>query len=142
MYSRTIVELEGKIRTQEQSLGEDHPQIADTLGQLAHLYFMFDRAEDAERSLWRAITICGKWFGQENLATAGWLHDLGYMYETQNRWSQAEHVYRLAYAIQCVNLGSTHRESMQTARAIISCCRAQGKNVLERELERMAKVGN
>ena len=140
MYCRNIAELEAKVRVEEENVGEDHPQLADSLGQLAHLYFVFDRVEDAERVLWRAINICGKWFGQENMATAGWLEDLGYLYETQNRWSEAEYVYRLAYAIQCVNLGCTHRESLHTARAIISCCRAQGKNMLPRELERMAKV--
>lgn len=142
MYARNIAELEGKIRTQEKSLGQDHPEVADSLSQLAHLYFVFDRHGDAERVLWRAVSICGRCFGDENLSTATFLSDLGYMYERQERWSEAEHVYRLSYAIRCVVLGSTHREALQTARNIVAMCRAQGKHLPERELERLAKIGN
>lgn len=142
MYTRNIAELEGRLRTEEQSFGEDHPRLADSLGQLAHLYFVFQRNADAERALWRAVTIYGKWYGDENLSTAGLLYDLGQLYESESRWTEAEHVYRLAYAIRCVNLGSTHRDSLQTARNIITMCRAQGKKLPERELERLAKIGS
>ncbi len=142
MYSRDIIELEAKIRTEELSSGVDDPQLAAWLGQLAHLYFVFDRNADAERVLWRAVTISSKQVGQEDLATASLLNDLGYLYETQSRWSEAEHVYRLAYAIRCINLGSSHRDSLHTARTIIAMCRKQGNNLLERELERLAKVGS
>lgn len=142
MSQHNIVELEIKIREQEIEFGADHPRLAEPLSQLAHLYFVFDRQEDAERALWRAVSICGKWFGQERLETASWLNDLGYLYETQARWGEAEHVYRLAYAIRCINLGGQHRDTLQTARNIVTMVKAQGKSLPERELERLAKVGH
>jgi tetratricopeptide (TPR) repeat protein len=140
MYSRTIVDLEGKIRTQATVMGCDSLQIADSLCQLAHLYFIFSRYPEAERLLWRAIAIRSKWLGQEHLSVAELHVDLGYLLETQDRYADAEEVYRLAYAIRSVSLGHGHHESLQVGRLIVKVMRAQGRIPLDRELERLSKV--
>lgn len=140
MYSRDIVELEDKIRIHESKFGEDDPRLVEPLEELAHLHFMFERFYDAERLLWRAVAICGKRFGSEDLSVTPFLSDLGYLYETETRWSEAEHVYRLAYAIKASRLGPSHRESLLLARNVVAACRAQGKRLSERELERLSRI--
>lgn len=140
MYSRDIVELEGKIKSYETKFGEDDPLLVDSLEELAHLHFMFERYYDAERLLWRAVAICGKKFGPDDLSMTPFLSDLGYLYETETRWTEAEHVYRLAYAIKASRLGPSHRESLLLARNVVSVCRAQGKRLSERELERLSRI--
>lgn len=138
MYSRNMVELEDRIRRQENHLGDDHPQLLEGLSQLSHLYFVFGRYDDVERLLWRAVTICSKWFGHEHVSLSCLLVDLGYLYEAQERWAEAEHVYRLSYAIKATNFGVTDQESMKVARSVVRVCRAQNKRLPERELEKLA----
>jgi hypothetical protein len=140
MYSRVMVELETKIRAQEKTLGDDHPDIAESLAQLAHLYFIFGRYGECERLFWRAISICSAHYGQEHESVAGLLVDLGYLMETEERWPEAEHVYRLAYAIRTINGGAAQPESLRVGRLVVRVVRAQGKMPAERELERMAKI--
>ena len=117
-------------RSQEKTLGEDNPEIAESLSQLAHLNYVCGRYSESERLLWRAVTICSKWFGQEHISVAAPLIDLGYLMESQERWPDAEHVYRLAYAVRIVNLGGAHRDTLQVARYIVRVMCAQGKPIV------------
>jgi hypothetical protein len=140
MYSRTIIELEQKIKRQEIRFGIDHPKLVEPLCQLSHLYFVFGRYDDVERLLWRGVTISSKWYGHEHVSLTTLFADLGYLYEAQDNWVEAEHVYRLAYAIKVCYYGSAHSESLALARNIVRVCRAQDKQLPEPELERLSRM--
>jgi hypothetical protein len=140
MYTRTILELEEKVKRQELRFGTDHPKLLETLGQLSHTYFVFGRYDDVERLLWRSVTICSKWYGPEHISLTAFLADIGYLYEMQEHWVEAEHVYRLAYAIKASYYGHAHGEALLLARNIVRVCRAQDKHLPERELEKLSSM--
>jgi hypothetical protein len=140
MYTRTILELEEKIKRHEQRFGLDHPKLLEPLGQLAHMYFVFGRYEDVERLLWRCVTICSKIWGPDHISLTQCFADLGYVYEAQDHWTEAEHVYRLAYAIKATYYGHAHGEALVLARNIVRVCRAQDKHLPERELESLSRM--
>jgi hypothetical protein len=140
MYSQDMMALESKVKAEERRFGAEHPQMIESLRQLAHLYFIFGRLSDAERVLWRAVAVSSKCFGQEDLSVAELLIELGYLFESHDRYVDAEHVYRLAYAVRTIRLGKVHPDSMQAARFVSKVMRAQGKVPGEAELARLAKV--
>jgi tetratricopeptide (TPR) repeat protein len=140
MYSRTIVESEEKLKQLARILGPEDPELASSISKLAHMYFVIGKYNECEALFWRAMAIISKVNGESDLAVAEVLFDLGYLYQMQEQYAQAEHVYRLAYAIKCQHLGKGHPESLRAARSVIFVCRAQNKFLPEAEIERMTAV--
>lgn len=140
MYSRNIAELEDKLKLKEQKLGAMHPEVADSLAQLAYVYFVCERYGEAESLFWRAIMIRSQVFGQEDLSVAHLLSELARLYEFQEQFSEAERLYRLAYAIKSSQLSPCHHETLAAARSVVAICRLQGKHIPEAELERLIRV--
>jgi tetratricopeptide (TPR) repeat protein len=78
LYKRTIA-------IREKSLGENHPDLADVLGNLADLYRTEERLSEAEPLFKRALAIQEKILGANNPELAPVLGNLGLVYETQRR---------------------------------------------------------
>ncbi len=142
MYSRSIIELEDKLHLKEQKLGSMHPDVAESLAQLAHACFVCQRYVEAESLFWRAVMIRSQIFGQEDLGVAHLLAELARLYEIQEQFDEAERLFRLAYAIKSSGLGPGHLETLAAARAVVTVCRRQGKHIPEAELERLIRVSS
>jgi tetratricopeptide (TPR) repeat protein len=88
--------------------GEDHPEVAASLTNLAELYREQGRHDEAEPLYQRALTIQARLLGDEHPATATVLNDLGSLYTAQRRYAEAEPFFRRALTIREKTLGPDH----------------------------------
>ncbi|HMW02860.1 MAG TPA: CHAT domain-containing protein, partial [Acidobacteriota bacterium] len=92
----------------EKALGADHPETANSLDNLAVLYYSKDDFTRAEPLFQRALTIREKAFGADHLETARSLHNLALLYRDKEDNSRAEPLLQQALAIREKALGADH----------------------------------
>jgi CHAT domain-containing protein/ribosomal protein S7 len=93
---------------QEQSLGQNHPEVADTLSTLAIVYRIQERYAEAEALHRRALAIREQALGPNHRDVADSLHSLAVMNGIQGKYAEAEGLYRRALAIYEQALGENH----------------------------------
>lgn len=96
--------LEEALRRAEREQGEDHPQVARILHDLAKLDTAAGRSVQAEQRLRRAVTIRQAAFGPGHPDVAATLSDLAWLYATQDRLGDAIVVIRQAARVQRVRV--------------------------------------
>ncbi|MBQ6656278.1 MAG: CHAT domain-containing protein [Ottowia sp.] len=96
------------LATREKQLGAEHPDVAESLNNLAEVYFVQARYADAEPLYKRALAILEKQLGAEHIAVANTLDSLASMYHVQNRYTDAEPLYKRALEIKEKALGAEH----------------------------------
>jgi serine/threonine protein kinase/tetratricopeptide (TPR) repeat protein len=84
----------------ENNLPKDDPLIADSLDQLASLYWNQARNQEAESLLLRCLGIRERHFGKESVQVADSLNDLGNNYSDIGRFAEAENFYRQSLALR------------------------------------------
>jgi CHAT domain-containing protein/Tfp pilus assembly protein PilF len=92
----------------EKALGPDHPDVANSLGNLALLYQEEDRYADAEPLFKRALAIQEEALGPDHPGVAGALNNLAGLYEDEGRYADAEPLYKRALEIKQKALGPAH----------------------------------
>lgn len=92
----------------EQNAGPNHPDVANSLNNLAAVYKVQGRYDQAEPLYRRALAIFEGIPGPTHPDVANALNNLGALYATQGRYAQAEPLYRRALAIQEQSLGADH----------------------------------
>ena len=85
---------------QEATLGSMNPQLAETLAQLADLYFLAEDYINAESIYWRVLTIRQKALGECHPDTAAALQSLAELYEIQDRYAEAQRFYKWATSVK------------------------------------------
>jgi len=92
----------------EKSLGEDHPNVATALNNLAQLYQATNRLEEAEPLMKRVVDIFEKSLGEDhpNVATA--LNNLAQLYQATNRLEDVEPLMKRALEIDEAAFGKDH----------------------------------
>jgi hypothetical protein len=92
----------------EKSFGQDHPDVAIDLNNLATLLKATNRLSEAEPLMRRALAIDEKSFGQDHPDVAIRLNNLAQLLQATNRLSEAEPLMRRALAIDEKSFGQDH----------------------------------
>jgi CHAT domain-containing protein/tetratricopeptide (TPR) repeat protein len=92
----------------EKALGRDHPDVANSLSNLALLYGRQERYTDAEPLYQRSLAIREKALGRDHPSVAISLNNLAALYQDQGRYADAEPLYQRALAITETALGRVH----------------------------------
>jgi tetratricopeptide (TPR) repeat protein len=97
----------GALAIAEASLGPDHPNVAASLNNLAHLLKVTNRLSEAEPLYRRALAIAEASLGPDHSNVATHLNNLAQLLQANNRLSDAEPLMRRALAIDEASLGPT-----------------------------------
>jgi tetratricopeptide (TPR) repeat protein len=101
-------------------LGEDHPNTASSLNNLAGLYKSQGRYGEAEPLYQQALEIRRSQLGDDHHDTASSLNNLAVLYEFQGRYGEAEPFYLQALSIWFNKLGENN-PSTKTGRQNFVC---------------------
>jgi tetratricopeptide (TPR) repeat protein len=127
-YEQAEPLLQRALDIREKTQGPEHPDTADTLHELAWLYWRQGKYELAEPLYLRALAINEKTFGPEHPDTADTLHSLAKLYRRQGKYEQAEPLYLRALAISEKMEGPEHPSTAAYLNNLASLYVDQGKD--------------
>ena len=107
-FARAEPLLVQALTLQEARFGPDHPEVATSVHNLAHLLWTTGRMAAAEPLLGRAVAIRERSLGPADPALASSLNGLAVVLKNTNRAEMAEPLYRRALAIDQASLGAGH----------------------------------
>ena len=107
-YAEAIPRARETLAIREKALGPEHPDVAQSLNNLAGLYRAQGQYAPAEPLYRRALAIWEKALGPEHPDVATSLNHLAGLYEHQGQYAQAEPLSRRALAIREKALGPEH----------------------------------
>ena len=81
-------------------MGENHPYVATSLNNLAHLYNHQERYTEAEPLYLRALSIYEQQLGQNHPSVANSLNNLAKLYQAQGRDGEAVSLFQRAQSIE------------------------------------------
>jgi len=111
----------------ERQLGPDHPDTAQSLNNLAVLYWSQGKYEQAEPLYQRALSIREQQLGPDHPNMATSLNNLAALYRTQGKYEQAEPLYQRALSIRERQLGPDHPDTAQSLNNLAGLYHEQGK---------------
>jgi tetratricopeptide (TPR) repeat protein len=120
--------LEQALRMRERELGTEHPDVAESLHELALLYW--DQGEyhaKAESLSRRTIAIREQALGPDHSSTASSLSLLAALYVRQGQYAEAEPLYQRALAIREQALGPDHHQVAESLHNLAGLHRRQGE---------------
>jgi CHAT domain-containing protein/Tfp pilus assembly protein PilF len=106
--------LQRSLSIREKTLGRDHPDVAQSLNNLAFLYRDQGRLTDAEPLLQRSSAIFEKALGRDHADVATSLNNLGFLYRDQGRYADAKLLLQRSLAIREKALGPDHPDFAQS----------------------------
>jgi len=115
------------LRTREQQLGPQHPEVAASLNGLAELYREQGKYAEAEPLYQRALRIREQQLGPQHPEVAETLNRLANIYQDQSRYEQAEVFYQRALHIREQALGPNHPHVAETLTGLAITSREKGK---------------
>jgi len=98
------------LQIREQQSGPEHPDTAQSLNNLAHLYYKLGRYTQAEPLYQRALQIREQQSGPEHLDIANSLYGLANLYHQQDRYEKAEPLFLRSLQIREQQLGPGHQQ--------------------------------
>ena len=107
-YTQAGLILEDALSIREERLPADHPDVAQSLNNLAELYKAQGRYAAAEPLYKRSFAIMEKALGPNHPAVATALNNLAVLYKVQGRYAAAEPLYKRSLAIREKALGPNH----------------------------------
>jgi tetratricopeptide (TPR) repeat protein len=108
-------------------LGEEHPDVATTLNNLANLYDSQGRYSEAEPLYPQALELRQRLLGKEHPAVAQSLNNLANLYCSQGRYSEAEPLYLQALELRQRLLGKEHPAVAQSWNNLARLYDSQGR---------------
>ncbi len=108
LYNQALLWYEQCLEVTKKRLGEEHPDVALSLNNLALLYDFQGRYSEAEPLYIQALALCRKLLGEEHPSVATSLNNLALLYYSQGRYSEAEPLYIQALALYRKLLGEEH----------------------------------
>jgi CHAT domain-containing protein/tetratricopeptide (TPR) repeat protein len=115
------------LQLREKALGPEHPDVGQSLNNLAGLYFVQGRYGQAEPLYKRALAIGEKALGPEHPTLGTHLNNLAGLYHAQGRYGQTEPLYKRALAIAEKALGPEHPDVGRDLNNLAELYRAQGR---------------
>jgi tetratricopeptide (TPR) repeat protein len=92
----------------KQRLGDDHPDVATSLNNLALLYYFQGKYNEAEPLYQQALALRQKLLGDDHLDVAFSLNNLAGLYNSQGKYNEAKSLYQQALNICEQRLGVDH----------------------------------
>ncbi|HHP7244585.1 MAG TPA: tetratricopeptide repeat protein [Elainellaceae cyanobacterium] len=108
-------------------LGDEHPDVAQSLNNLALLYNTQGRYEEAEPLYQQALAMNQRLLGNEHPDVAQSLNNLAALYQMQGRYSEAEPLYQQALAMRQRLLGDEHPDVAQSLNNLANLYQMQGR---------------
>ncbi|MEH2069441.1 MAG: tetratricopeptide repeat protein [Nostoc sp.] len=108
-------------------LGEEHPDVAQSLNNLAQLYESQGRYSQAEPLLIQALALRRQLLGEEHPDVAQSLNNLAALYYSQGRYSEAEPLYIQALALRRQLLGEEHPDVAKSLNNLALLYNSQGR---------------
>ncbi|WP_419548321.1 CHAT domain-containing protein [Microcystis sp.] len=126
-YNEAIPLAEQALAIRKQQLGDNHPDTATSLNNLAALYESQGRYSEAEPLYKQALAIRKQQLGDNHPDTAQSLNNLAELYESQGRYSEAEPLYKEALAIRKQQLGDNHPSTASSLNNLAVLYESQGR---------------
>ncbi|MEO0967299.1 MAG: FxSxx-COOH system tetratricopeptide repeat protein [Cyanobacteria bacterium J06639_18] len=92
----------------KERLGDEHPDVALSLDNLADIYHLQGRYAEAESLYQQALSMTKRLLGDEHSDVALSLNNLALLYQSQGRYSEAESLYQQALSMTKRLLGEDH----------------------------------
>jgi tetratricopeptide (TPR) repeat protein len=108
-------------------LGDDHPDVAISLNNLAALYDLQGRYGEAEPLYQQALALRQQLLGDEHPDVASSLNNLAALYKSQGRYGEAEPLYQTALALRQRRLGDEHADVAQSLNNLALLYHSQGR---------------
>jgi tetratricopeptide (TPR) repeat protein len=107
--------------------GEEHPDVATSLNNLAGLYHSQGHYEKAEPLSVQALEMCKRLLGEEHPDVATSLNNLAGFYESQGQYEKAEPLYVQALELRKRLLGEEHPDVATSLNDLAGLYKPQGK---------------
>jgi len=108
-------------------MGEEHPDVATSLNNLAELYRNQGRYEEAEPLYLQALEISKKLLGEEHPNVATSLNNLAELYASQGRYAEAKTLHLQALKIRKKLLGEEHPDVAASLNNLAGFYASQGR---------------
>ena len=125
----------------EENLGPDHPNVLQTVGDLALIYRYQGRYNEAEKLYQRALIGSEKKLGPDHLDTLTTVQNLAIVYRTLGRYNEAEKLYQRALIGREKKLGSDHLVILTTVQNLAVVSRNLGQYAEAEKLYQRALIG-
>jgi CHAT domain-containing protein/Tfp pilus assembly protein PilF len=126
-YNEAIPLAEQALAIRKKVLGDNHPDTATSLNNLAELYRVQGRYSEAEPLYKQALAIIKQQLGDNHPSTATSLNNLAFLYQSQGRYSEAEPLYKQALAISKQQLGDNHPLTVAILNSLAALYYSQGR---------------
>jgi tetratricopeptide (TPR) repeat protein len=126
-YGEAIPIAEEALRIRRDLLPENHPDVAQSLHNLAETYRNQGRYREAEPLFQEALRIRRAVFGDSHVAVASVLSNFGLLYIDQGRHQEAEPLFQEALTIRRNVLGEDHRDTANSLHNLAGLYQEQGR---------------
>ncbi|GCE60930.1 photosystem I assembly protein Ycf3 [Microcystis aeruginosa NIES-4285] len=126
-YSEAEPLYKQALAIRKQQLGDNHPDTATSLNNLAVFYQSQGRYSEAEPLYKQALAIRKQQLGDNHPLTATSLDNLASLYESQGRYSEAEPLYHRSLAIIKQQLGDNHPDTAISLNNLAALYKSQGR---------------
>jgi tetratricopeptide (TPR) repeat protein len=113
--------------TMSQRFGENHPNVAGSLNNLAGLYQAQGRYSEAEPIYHRVLSILEQRLGANHRVMATVLNNLARLYQAQGRYEEAEPLYLRSLSIREQQLEQNHLDVAESLNNLAELYRSQGR---------------
>ncbi len=127
LYDKARPWYEQCLEITEKRLGEEHPNVATSLNNLALLYDSQGKYSEAEPLYIQALALRCKLLGEEHLDVAQSLNNLAELYRSQGKYSEAEPLYIQSLELWRKLLGEEHPSVATSLNNLAELYRSQGK---------------
>ena len=127
LYSLAQPWYEQCVLTVYERLGENHPDYAESLNDLAELYWNQGRYDEAEPLFMQALESRKQLFGVNHLSTANTLNNLASLYDYQGRYDKAEPLHIQALELRKQLLGENHPDVAESFNNLAKLYWSQGR---------------
>ncbi len=110
LYDSADLHLTAALATRQKVFGDDHPEVAAGIYNLASLRNIQGKYTEAESLYLEAVDIRKRLFGPEHVAVAAALGGLGSVYSSQGRYAEAEPILKQTLTMQRKLLGDGHAD--------------------------------
>jgi tetratricopeptide (TPR) repeat protein len=111
----------------EKTFGTDNPETAQSIYNLARLYFDQGKYDEAEQLYLRTLSICERISGTEHSDVAQSLNSLALLYWIQDRYEEAEPLFQRAISIREQIVGPEHSDTAHCLNNLALLYTSQGK---------------
>lgn len=126
-FSAGEINLKKAIEIRKSILGIEDPNTAQSINNLANLYYDHGKYQNAEPLFLEALNIRKKVLGIDHPDTATSINDLAELYNTQGKYEKAEKLYLQALAIREKIYGKEHQDTARSINDLSVLYSAQGR---------------